>query len=66
MSDSTKLAKFVNKLALVLAVFSIIDIVYCVLTFSLGLSIIKSFGTLSLAFFMYLSLNKPGFFKTKI
>ncbi len=65
MSDSTKLAKFVNVLAIVLALFSIVDIAYCIVTLNIGFPIIKSLGTLSLSVLLYLSFNKPELFKTK-
>ncbi|KGK01643.1 hypothetical protein [Thalassotalea sp. ND16A] len=64
MSDSTKLAKFVNALAILLAIFSIADIAYYAVTLNLGFPIIKSLGTLSISVFLYLSINKPGLFKT--
>jgi hypothetical protein len=65
MSDSTKLAKFVNVLAIFLAIFSIVDITYYIFTLNIGFPIIKSLGTLSLSVFLYLSFNKPELFKTK-
>jgi len=66
MSDSTKLAKFVNVLAIFLAIFSIVDIAYYIITLNIGFPIIKSLGSLSLSAFLYLSLNKPEFFKAKV
>ena len=65
MSDSTKLAKFVNVLAILLAVFSIIDIASYLLTLNIGFPFIKSVGALSLSVFLYLSFNKPELFKTR-
>jgi len=62
MPGSTKLAKFVNILAILLVIFSIIDIAYFVFTLNIGLSLIKSLGTLCIAIFLYLSINKPALF----
>ena len=66
MSDATKLAKFVNLLAIFLAVLSIVDILYLIFTLNIGLPILKSLGTLSLSVFLYLCFNKPRLFKTTI
>jgi hypothetical protein len=65
MSDSTKLAKFVTVLAIVLAIFSLVDIAYYIFTLNIGFPILKSLGTLSLSAFLYLFFNKPELFKTK-
>ncbi|WP_438864091.1 hypothetical protein [Neptunicella sp.] len=65
MSDSTKLGKFVNFLSIALAIFSIVDIAYYLVTFNIGFPVLKSLGLFSISIFLYLSINKPNLFQAK-
>jgi len=65
MSDSTKLAKFIEYLAIFLAAFSSVDFIMDFVKLDLGLATIKSFGMLALSIFLYLSIKRPELFKTK-
>jgi len=65
MSDSTKLAKFIEYLAIFLAEFSSVDFIMDFVKLDLGLATIKSFGMLALSIFLYLSIKRLELFKTK-
>ncbi len=65
MSDSTKLAKFIEYLTIFLAAFSSVDFIMDFVKLDLGLATIKSFGMLALSIFLYLSIKRPELFKTK-
>jgi len=65
MSDSTKLAKFIEYLTIFLAAFSSVDFIMDFVKLDLGLATIKSFGMLALSIFLYLSIKRLELFKTK-
>jgi hypothetical protein len=65
MSDSNKLAKFIELLAIFLAAFSLVDLGMDLVRFEITFATAKSFGMLALSIFLYLSINKPEIFKTK-
>jgi hypothetical protein len=65
MSDSNKLAKFIEFLAIFLAAFSLVDFSMDLVRFEITFATAKSFGMLTLSIFLYLSINKPEIFKTK-
>jgi hypothetical protein len=65
MSDSTKLAKFIEYLAIFLAAFSSVDFILDFVRLDLGLATLKSIGMLALSVFLYLSIKRPELFKDK-
>lgn len=65
VSDSKKLAKFIEFLAIFLGAFSLVDFVMDLLRLELTLATAKSFGMLVLSVFLYLAISKPELFKTK-
>ncbi len=65
MSDSKKLAKFIEFLAIFLGAFSLVDFVMDLVRLELTLATAKSFGMLVLSIFLYFSISKPELFKTK-
>ncbi|WP_057831273.1 hypothetical protein [Colwellia sp. TT2012] len=66
MSDSTKLAKFIEYLAIFLAAFSSVDFIMDFVRLDFGFATLKSFGMLALSIFLYLSIKRPELFKTKL
>lgn len=65
VSDSKKLAKFIEFLAIFLGAFSLVDFVMDLVRLELTLATAKSFGMLVLSIFLYFSISKPELFKTK-
>ena len=65
MSSSTKLAKFIELLAIFLAAFSSVDFILDLVRLDIGLATLKSFAMLTLSIFLYLSIKRPELFHSK-
>ena len=65
MTDSKKLAKFIELLAIFLGAFSLVDFGMDLVRLELTLATAKSFGMVVLAILLYFSISKPKLFKTK-
>jgi hypothetical protein len=65
VTDSKKLAKFIELLAIFLGAFSLVDFGMDLVRLELTLATAKSFGMVVLAILLYFSISKPELFKTK-
>lgn len=66
MSDATKLAKFIELLAIFLGAFSLVDFGMDLVRFEFTLATVKSFGMLVLSASLYFSISKPELFNNKV
>lgn len=65
MLASTKLARFLEYLAIFLAAFSSVDLIMDFFRQDLGLATLKCFGMLASSICLYLSIKKPELFNDK-
>lgn len=65
MSNSKRLAKFIQFLAVLLGVLSFVDFIFDVVVFDFTISTAKSVAMFMISVFLYASIRRPDFFQSK-